>query len=81
MEQLIIKGDPVLLDRVRSLVGGWDSVLVDAPDEQTARLGKLSIRRGDPTVDISALPGIWADRDDLTLDTLRERAWGYRRRR
>lgn len=81
MEQLTIKGDAATLDRIRSLVANWDGVLVDAPDERTVRLGGLSIRPGDPTIDVSDLPGIWADRDDLTPDTLRERAWGYRRRR
>lgn len=35
---------------------------------------------GDPTVDISGVFGIWADRDDLTAESLREKAWGRSRR-
>lgn len=30
----------------------------------------------DPSVDISGVFGIWADRDDLTAEALREKAWG-----
>lgn len=32
---------------------------------------------GDPSIDISDIPGIWADRDDLTAESLRQKAWGY----
>jgi len=69
MDQLTIKGDAATLDRIRALVAGWEGVIVDTANEQISRMGKLSIRPGDPSIDISDLPGIWADRDDLTLDT------------
>jgi len=84
MEELTIIGNPAVLDKIRSLVGGWEHVLVDAPDERANRLGgraSLSIKRGDPAIDVTSLAGVWKDRDDLTVDTLRDRAWAYRRLR
>ncbi|MCY7349527.1 MAG: hypothetical protein LH606_02505 [Cytophagaceae bacterium] len=32
---------------------------------------------GDPSIGISDIPGIWADRDDITKESLRRKAWGY----
>lgn len=80
--QLIIKGDETLFSEVLALVGGWDHVLVDKPDERAARLGRqgLAIKRGDPSADPTELFGIWKDREDVTVDTLRDKAWSYRRR-
>ncbi len=31
----------------------------------------------DPTIDPSQFAGMWADRDDITVELLRRKAWGY----
>jgi len=55
-----------------------------APARRTKRPARRAIKHngitlipGDPSVDISDVPGVWAGRDDITIESLRQKAWGH----
>ena len=51
----------------------------EPPARQVVQHNGITLHLGDPSIDISDVPGIWADRPGLTKYSLRRKAWGYRR--
>lgn len=80
MAILTITGDADALREILTLLTGRPGIEAVTLNEHDVTHHGITIRPGDPTVDISDVPGVWADRHELTADSLRRKAWGYRRR-
>ena len=78
MALLTITGDADALREILNLLTDRPGIEAVVLDEHAVRHNGITIRPGDPSIDISDVPGVWADRHDLTAESLREKAWRHR---